>query len=421
MMYLNATLKAGPYARTVLAHEYMHAIAYTLKCSRRASPGEPCVEEEGWLDEAIAHLVEDLHGFSTANLDYRVSAFLSWPESYRLVVDDYFAADLFRSHGNRGSTYLFLKWCVDRYGPRLIPALVHSTKRGVANLEAATGSTFADLYRRWSLALYLSGMGPTPESSATSGDGFVSTNLRAPMADWELAGPRSTQMVPGGPDEHWNATGTSSHFVVIDGTTAGAVEVEVVGPPTARLQVTALPLGTDRPRLALSLHSSTGPDGSIRIQAKVAERGGVSVRLSALAWEPLVPGPCPQSKGFRAGRLDMLGIASTFGTSAVPGGGAIVSRPIPLAGIPRDRSDGREGHRDRRPGTSRQRLGRSEPTLGGVRLSALRPDALMRGLLPRIWSSLNGNRTTGRATWFQSFLTSASRTSPGRASSSGLS
>ena len=152
MMYLNASLKAGPYARTVLAHEYMHAVSYTEKCSRRASAGEPCVDEEGWLDEAIAHLAEDLHGFSTANLDYRVSAFLSRPESYQLVVDDYFAADLFRSHGNRGSTYLFLRWCVDRYGPRLIPALVHSTRRGVANLEAATGTTFAELYRRWSLA-----------------------------------------------------------------------------------------------------------------------------------------------------------------------------------------------------------------------------------------------------------------------------
>ncbi len=335
MMYLNASLKAGPYARTVLAHEYMHAVSYTEKCSRRASAGEPCVDEEGWLDEAIAHLAEDLHGFSTANLDYRVSAFLSRPESYQLVVDDYFAADLFRSHGNRGSTYLFLRWCVDRYGPRLIPALVHSTRRGVANLEAATGTTFAELYRRWSLALYLSGMDPPQESPAASRDGFVSTNLRAPLADWELAGPRSTRMVAGGPAEHWNASGTSSHFIVIEGATVGAVEVEVVGPPAAQLQVTALPLGSDRARLALSLRSSVGPDGGLCIQAKVAEQRGIPVRISALAWEPLIPGPCPQSDGFRAGRLDMLGVASAFGTSAVPANGAIESRPILLTHIPR--------------------------------------------------------------------------------------
>jgi hypothetical protein len=335
MIYLNAMLKAGPYARTVLAHEYMHAVAYTQKCLRRVSPGEPCVEEEGWLEEAIAHLAEDLHGFSTANIDYRVSAFLSRPETYQLLVDDYFAADLFRSHGNRGSTYLFLRWCVDRYGPRLIPALVHSTRRGVANLEAATGSTFADLYRRWSLALYLSGMDPPAESPAAFHDSFLSINMRAPCAEWELAGPRSSPMEAGGPAEQWNASGTSSHFVVIEGSMAGGVEVEVVGSPKAQLQVTVLPLGADRARLALSLRSSFGPDGALRIQARVAEWHGVPVRISALSWEPLIPGPRPLSDGFRTGRLDMLGVASAFGTSAVPPGGAIDSRPIPLVGIPR--------------------------------------------------------------------------------------
>ncbi len=335
MMYLNATLKAGPYVRTVLAHEYMHAVVCTLKCLRRTSPGESCVEEEGWLDEAIAHLAEDQHGFSTGNIDYRVSAFLSRPETYQLIVDDYLAADLFRSHGNRGSTYLFLRWCVDRYGPRLIPALVHSRRRGVANLEAATGSTFADLYRRWSLALYLSGIDPTEENREASQDGFQSINLRAPCADWELAGPRSSPMESGGPAEQWNASGTSSHFVVIEGSTTGAVEVEVVGPPKAQLQVTALPSGADRARLDLSLRSSVGPDGSLRIQARVAERHGVPVRISALSWEPLIPAPRPLSESFRAGRLDMLGIASAFGTSAVPPKGEIDSGPIPLIGIPR--------------------------------------------------------------------------------------
>ena len=103
----------------------------------------------------MAHLAEDLNGFSTSNIDYRVSAFLSRPEQYQLVVDDYYAANLFRSHGNRGSTYLFLRWCADRFGPDLLPALVSSNRRGTANLESATGSSFASLFRQWSLALYL--------------------------------------------------------------------------------------------------------------------------------------------------------------------------------------------------------------------------------------------------------------------------
>ncbi len=335
MMYLNATLKAEPYTRAVVAHEYMHAVAYSQKCLRRAPSGRPCLEEEGWLDEAIAHLAEDLHGFSTSNVDYRISAFLSRPESYQLVVDDYFAADLFRSHGNRGSTYLFLRWCVDRYGAELVPALVHSSRRGVANLEAATGSTFADLYRRWSLAVFSSGMDPLDEKSADCQDGFLSVNMRSPQAEWELAGPRCRQVDAGGPAEQWTTPGTSSRYFVVEGSSEGAIEVEVAGPPDAELQVTALPLGADRPRMDLSLHASPGPDGELRVRARVAERHGVSVRISAMAWEPLTPGPRPRAGGFRSGRLDMLGVASAFGTSAVPAGGEIHSRPIHLVGVSR--------------------------------------------------------------------------------------
>jgi hypothetical protein len=336
MMYLNAALKAEPYTRAVVAHEYMHAVAYSQKSLRRARPGAPPgPEEEGWLDEAIAHLAEDMHGFSTSNIDYRVSAFLSRPESYRLVVEDYFAADLFRSHGNRGSTYLFLRWCVDRYGPDLIPALVHSPRRGVANIEAATGSTFADLYRRWSVALYSSGMDPPGEIPAGADDGFLSSDLRSPRADWELAGPRCRHVKAGGPAEQWSTPGTSSRFFLVEGSSAGAVEVAVVGPADAEIQVTAMPLGADRPRMDLSLRTSPGPDGELRVQARVAERHGVPVRISAFAWEPLTPGPRPHSDRSRPGRLDMLGVASAFGTSAVPADGVIQSRPIQLAGVSR--------------------------------------------------------------------------------------
>src|SRR5207248_10293264 len=122
---------------------------------------QPVTEEEGWLDEGLAHLVEDLHGFSRTNVDYRASAFLSDPCRYRLVVDDYYAADLFRSHGNRGAAYLFLRWCADRFGPGLVPALVRSGRQGVANLEAVTGAAFDDLYRGWSVALFMTGLDPS--------------------------------------------------------------------------------------------------------------------------------------------------------------------------------------------------------------------------------------------------------------------
>ncbi len=156
VMYVSASLEAGPYLRTVLAHEYMHAVLFGQKGRGGNEAAGAVQEEEGWLDEAIAHLAEDSCGFSTANIDYRVRAFLARPERYQLVVGDYYAADLFRSHGNRGSTYLFLKWCAGRYGPSLLPDLVASRTCGAANLEACTGAAFAgalqrmDARSRWS-------------------------------------------------------------------------------------------------------------------------------------------------------------------------------------------------------------------------------------------------------------------------------
>jgi len=332
LLYLNTALQCGPHLRTVLAHEYMHAVSYSRKSLRLRQDAQPSLEEEGWLDEALAHLAEDLHGFSTSNIDFRISAFLTSPERYQLLVDDYYAANLFRSHGNRGSTYLFLRWCADSYGLSLLQALLNSDLRGTANLEAATGATFASLYRRWSLAVYQSGLEPESKPD-TAGGGYRSLNMRAPHEEWELAGPRPARIAAGGPGDHWMAAGTSSHYVLVEGSPSGAVEIEVAGPREAELQVTALPISADVARLDLSVAKSRGASGDVHIQARVKERHGTPVRLSALSWEPPAPGPNPHSGGFHCGRLDAAGIVASFGTDTLPAAGELRSRPIHLRGV----------------------------------------------------------------------------------------
>ncbi|MDR3637042.1 MAG: hypothetical protein P4L84_24780 [Isosphaeraceae bacterium] len=317
MMYVSTGVNAGPHLRTLLAHEYTHAVTFTSKL-------QP--DEDGWLDEGLAHLAEDLHGFSRSNLDYRVSAFLSRPERYRLVVEDYYADDLFRSHGNRGATYLFLRWCADRFGPGLIPALVRSPARGVANLEAATGFQFADLYRQWSTALFLNGLDP----SRRYDHDYRELNLRAPFEDWELAGPRAAHVVPDGAGDQWDASGTASHYIIVDGSPKGAVEIDVTGTAAAELQVTAVPLPEDLARIELRVTAREMADGGIELDAHLEESQGTALRLSALAWEPVVPGVDPHTTPFRRGRLDMLGVASKFGSSALAGGARMDSRPIYL-------------------------------------------------------------------------------------------
>ncbi len=331
MMYLSTSLKPGPHLRTVLTHEYMHAVVFSGKYGQTSGPKPIVLEEEGWLDEALAHLAEDQQGFSRSNIDYRISAFLSQPERYQLVVEDYYAANLFRSHGNRGSTYLFLRWCVDQFGPELMPALIHSRLRGTANLEAATGCSFAELFRCWSVALFMSGLDPDsrPQPRGT----YRSVDMRNPLEDWELAGPRASSVAADGPADCWSAAGTSSHFVVVRGGSSAAVEVTVSGPPSAQLQVTAVPLPSGMARLELAAKATTAADGDLRLRATIREQNHESVRLTALAWEPLIPPADSHVQEFRHGQLDMLGIASTFGTSALAGGSSLRSREIHLKGV----------------------------------------------------------------------------------------
>jgi hypothetical protein len=332
MMYLSTTLESGPHLRTVMAHEYMHAVLVGQKGRSDGQASGPPREEEGWLDEAIAHLAEDCCGFSTSNIDYRVSAFLARPERYQLVVDDYYAADLFRSHGNRGSTYLFLRWCALRYGPDLIPALVHSRLRGATNLEGCTGSTFAGLYRAWTLDLIQDGREPGAANRGAANDRRRGETVRRQPPQWELAGPRVTHVVTGTVDR-WTALGTTSHYAIVDGSTTGAIDTEVAGPPEAELQVTVLLLGDDRPRLDLSAVKIRGMNGEYCLRAQIKERNGVPVRLSLISWEPLAPGLNPRAAAACHGRLADGALEKTLGTSTLPASGELTSQPILLTGL----------------------------------------------------------------------------------------
>jgi hypothetical protein len=336
MMYLSTGLRPGPHLRTIMAHEYMHAVVFSRKSHPGTGPACVPVEEEGWLDEALAHLAEDVYAFSRSNIDYRVKAFLCQPECYQLVVEDYYAADLFRSPGHRGATYLFLRWCVSQYGPNLIPALVGSKLRGVANLEDATGCSFADLYRRWSVALCRAehehaSAGPVAPGQ-TSGDRANET--RTLVEDWQLAGPRKVSLTSGSPADHFRLAGTSSHFAVVRSSSVGNVEITVRGPSEALLQVTVIPGAADSANIEFSAQAHSAADGDLRLRARVRQIAGKPVRLTSLGWEPLdLANPEPHAPGVRPRALDVTGIASSFGTDALSAGDVLLSRPIRLEGV----------------------------------------------------------------------------------------
>ena len=295
MMYLNTDLKPGPYLRTVVAHEYTHAVVCSEHAFGDYLPGVRRQDEESWLSEALAHAAEDLHDFSRANLDYRVSAYLNDPSVYPLVEADYHAAGLWRTHGCRGATYLFLRECQDRYGAELLTRLVQSNLAGTDNLEAATREPFADLFRRWTTA--------APSCP----------DLYGPYGGRLLCGPRFRELSLDGGRREVDVAGTGAAYLLLHSPGGARSRLTITADVEAELQVSLirLPEGTARLtlrrepgshqgacRLALTAH-----DADVVLEDAAWERRTPAVnRPEDTSWRPDRPGEAVRA-WFGSGRL----------------------------------------------------------------------------------------------------------------------
>jgi hypothetical protein len=212
--------------RTVIAHEYAHAVGFCRKSLGNVGRDGHCLEEEAWLDEAVAHVIEDELGDARTNLEHRVEAFLAEPSRYNLVVPDYQSWGLFRSDGHRGSTYLFLRWCREQQGPALVRELWSTDRTGVENLEAATGLAFEDLFRAWTIAMgRRCGSLPAGRGEKLGGPGLAVERLEPD------AGPLTRSVA-----------GTAARYFVIEPGSASGLVIRVEGEAAARLQVTLVPM-----------------------------------------------------------------------------------------------------------------------------------------------------------------------------------
>jgi hypothetical protein len=223
VIYLNTSVAPGPALKALLAHEYTHAVCF----SRRLAPGRravPLPVEEDWLNEAIAHVAENLHACGWSNLDRRIDDFLANTARSPLAVRDYYRSGLWRDAGCRGATYLFLRYCADQFGEGLLRDLVNGPAAGKRNLERATQTSFADLFRHWTIAL-------------SEGE-LPSVPLRGTVGECELTGPaRVAWPVAAGPCD-LELCGTASAFIELTATRSEVVRVVIDAEPQARLQVT---------------------------------------------------------------------------------------------------------------------------------------------------------------------------------------
>lgn len=243
MMFLNADLKPGPHLHVLLAHEYTHALVFCEHAFGNYLPEQPRVEEDAWLNEGLAHLAEVRHGWS--NIGYRIEGFLAAPQHCQLVVPDYYAAGLWRSAGHRGAAFLFLRWCAERHGPEFVTRLVRSNLTGVANLEAATGEPFAELFRQWTVALVNRDRWLTMDHEP-----FRLEDITLPGGRWQ-----------------GSLAGTSAAFVLLRSSVGAWCRVTVTADAAAALQVSLVPVtpASGRPlevqasRLAPAPQTVAGP------------------------------------------------------------------------------------------------------------------------------------------------------------------
>ena len=245
VIYLNSQLRPGPVLRDLLAHEYAHAVSFSIRQGATIhSVSLP--DEEDWLNEGIAHLAENLAGSGWTNIDYRVSRFLDDPARYALIVPDYYRANLWREHGCRGATYLFLRWCADLWGDHLPAALIRSSTTGSVSLERLLGVPFPTLYRQFNLALaadsLVPGQRPVAGESGKSVLPLESVALYGRLGAWQLAGPRWNVIHVDETDSRELALrGTATAFVELrNGAQAGNRRIRIEGQPGSRLQLTLI-------------------------------------------------------------------------------------------------------------------------------------------------------------------------------------
>jgi hypothetical protein len=184
----------------VFVHEFSHMIGFAQRVLERGAT----TVEQTWLDEGLAHFAEELAGrqlpdfecqplFSTCAEQFlagnlsNAQTYLNDPESAFLIEPDTSGGNL----AERGANWLFVRWLADHYaasqplGTELTRALVQTTRRGSANVEAVTGEPFDQLVARWQLANYaedLPGFTPADGSLEYSSWAFRSVYAPYPLA-----------------------------------------------------------------------------------------------------------------------------------------------------------------------------------------------------------------------------------------------
>lgn len=176
-------------------HEYQHMINYNQHVLVRGGS-----QETDWLNEGLSHLAEEL-GSRWYETRCRVQGIgcpsdpnQLFPDSSQGFIGEqldnaYSWMSSIGSHSvtlfetgdcceGRGAAWIFLRYLGDRFDSTVYARLAQSNRTSVANLEGATGETFASVFGDFGIALYADSLPGVPRSAIPARYRFTSRNLR---------------------------------------------------------------------------------------------------------------------------------------------------------------------------------------------------------------------------------------------------
>jgi hypothetical protein len=214
------------------AHEFQHLVHF----NQRTLVSSNLNPEDLWLNEAMAHFSEDTVAGVMRNRGLTADADRYARENYNRATNFLKAmqtTSLVASTGEasleeRGAGWLFLKYLVNRVGGNVLRRIENTALTGTANAVSASGVSWTQLMRDFSVALWASGT--TLNVPATQS--FGPFNLRAALATVNSNGVFPLIPTDAGSTDFtldWSARPSSTSFVRVVAPAGGSVNLTVAG------------------------------------------------------------------------------------------------------------------------------------------------------------------------------------------------
>lgn len=151
MFYLSAdyTFLNSQYTYSVLAHELQHMIHWNVDRN-----------ETAWINEGLSELAVELNGYDTGGFSY----FFAYDPD--LQINFWPGNDQGDSTPHYGSSYLFMKYLMDRFGIDSIKELVSNQEDGLKSIDSVYSSKYQDesnfltaekIFQDWSIDNFIEG------------------------------------------------------------------------------------------------------------------------------------------------------------------------------------------------------------------------------------------------------------------------